>query len=104
MRRKIFQDALTDSLAVADSVAIGPVDRPQLLADSERLSPEEIAATLQKHGRSAKSFASADEIADYFAFNAKPGDLVMVMSNGSFGGLCVKLLDRLRSSSVALRK
>src|SRR5579864_5045875 len=39
MRRKVFQDALTDSLAVADAIAIGPVDRPQMLADSERLSP-----------------------------------------------------------------
>ncbi len=104
MRRKVFQDALTDSLAVADAVAIGPVDRPQLLADSERLSPDEIAGTLQNRGCDAKAFASADEIADYFASNTKPGDLVMVMSNGSFGGLCVKLLDRLRSSSVALRK
>jgi UDP-N-acetylmuramate: L-alanyl-gamma-D-glutamyl-meso-diaminopimelate ligase len=104
MRRKIFQTALTDSLAVADAVAIGPVDRPQLLADSERLSPDEIASTLQNRGCVAKSFASADEIADYFAFNTKPGDLVMVMSNGSFGGLCVKLLERLRSSPVALRK
>jgi UDP-N-acetylmuramate: L-alanyl-gamma-D-glutamyl-meso-diaminopimelate ligase len=104
MRRKVFQTALTDSLAVADAVAIGPVDRPRLLADSERLSPDEIAGTLQNHGCEAKAFASADEIADYFASNAKPGDLVMVMSNGSFGGLCVKLLDRLRSGSVALRK
>ena len=53
MRRKTFQVALTDSLAVADSVAIGPVDRPQLLADSERLSPDQIANTPQNRGRFA---------------------------------------------------
>ena len=104
MRRKVFQDALMESLATADSVALGPVDRPQLLADSERLSPEEIAETLRNRGREAKAFADADQIADYFAANTKPGDLVMVMSNGSFGGLCRKLLDRLRVPSPAVSK
>jgi UDP-N-acetylmuramate: L-alanyl-gamma-D-glutamyl-meso-diaminopimelate ligase len=104
MRRKIFQEPLTDSLAVADAIAIGPVDRPEQLADEERLSPDAIAEELRKRGRIAEPFASADEIAEYFAANAKPGDLVMVMSNGSFGGLCVKLLERLKSNAGVLRK
>jgi len=104
MRRKVFQDALTDALAVADAIAIGAVDRPQLLADSERLSPDAIAETLRSRGRAANAFASADEISDHLGKNVKPGDLVMVMSNGSFGGLCGKLLDRLRAHSEALSK
>jgi UDP-N-acetylmuramate: L-alanyl-gamma-D-glutamyl-meso-diaminopimelate ligase len=104
MRRKIFQDALTDSLAVADGIVLGPVDRPHLLADSERLSPDAIAETLRSRGRAANAFPSADKIADHLAENVKPGDLVMVMSNGSFGGLCGKLLERLKSSAGVLRK
>jgi UDP-N-acetylmuramate: L-alanyl-gamma-D-glutamyl-meso-diaminopimelate ligase len=104
MRRKIFQDALTDSLAVADAIVLGAVDRPQLLADSERLSPDAIAETLRSRGRAANAFASADKIADHLADNVKPGDLVMVMSNGSFGGLCGKLLERLKLSAGVLRK
>jgi UDP-N-acetylmuramate: L-alanyl-gamma-D-glutamyl-meso-diaminopimelate ligase len=104
MRRKIFQDALTDSLAVADAIVLGAVDRPHLLADSERLSPDAIAETLRSRGRDANAFASADKIADHLAENVKPGDLVMVMSNGSFGGLCGKLLERLKSHAGVLRK
>ncbi len=104
MRRKIFQDALTDSLAVADAIVLGAVDRPQLLADSERLSPDAIAETLRSRGRAASAFPSADKIADHLADNVKPGDLVMVMSNGSFGGLCGKLLERLKSHVGVLRK
>jgi UDP-N-acetylmuramate: L-alanyl-gamma-D-glutamyl-meso-diaminopimelate ligase len=99
MRRKIFQDALPEALAIADGVLIGPVNRPQLLSDEERLSPEAIAEDLRARGRTARAFSSSGEIADYLAGNLKSGDLVMVMSNGSFDGLSLKLLDRLKSRS-----
>ena len=101
MRRKVFQDALPESLAIADGVLIGPVNRAQLLSDEDRLSPDAIAENLQKHGRAAKAFSSSAEIADYLAENANPGDLVMVMSNGSFDGLCMKLLEKLKSLAGA---
>jgi UDP-N-acetylmuramate: L-alanyl-gamma-D-glutamyl-meso-diaminopimelate ligase len=103
MRRKIFQDVLPDALAIADAVVIGPVSRAQLLEEDARLSPEGIAEALRQRGRHAKAFDSAAEIADYLAENLKHGDLVMVMSNGSFDGLCGKLLEKLRSLSEARR-
>jgi UDP-N-acetylmuramate: L-alanyl-gamma-D-glutamyl-meso-diaminopimelate ligase len=101
MRRKVFQDALPESLAIADGVLIGPVNRAQLLSDEDRLSPDAIAESLRAHGRAAKAFPSAAAIADYLAESANPGDLVMVMSNGSFGGLCLKLLEKLKSLAGA---
>jgi UDP-N-acetylmuramate: L-alanyl-gamma-D-glutamyl-meso-diaminopimelate ligase len=101
MRRKVFQDALPEALAIADRVLIGPVNRAQLLSDDERLSPEAIAENLQKHGRAARAFGSASEIADYLAGNANAGDLILVMSNGSFDGLCGKLLEKLKSLAGA---
>lgn len=103
MRRKIFQDVLPDALAVADAVVIGPVSRGLLLGEEDRLSPEGIAESLRKRGRPAKAFDSSVEIADYLTENAKQGDLVMVMSNGSFDGLCAKLLEKLKSLSGARR-
>jgi UDP-N-acetylmuramate: L-alanyl-gamma-D-glutamyl-meso-diaminopimelate ligase len=103
MRRKIFQDVLPEALAVADAVAIGPVSRAQLLADEDRFSPDAVAEAIRKHGREAKAFGSADEIAEHFASAAKQGDLVMVMSNGSFDGLCTKLIEKLKTLSGAHR-
>jgi UDP-N-acetylmuramate: L-alanyl-gamma-D-glutamyl-meso-diaminopimelate ligase len=103
MRRKIFQDVLPDALAIADAVVIGPVSRARLLEEVDRLSPSGIADSLRKRGCPAKAFDSSVEIAEYLAENAKPGDLVMVMSNGSFDGLCMKLLDKLKSLSGARR-
>jgi UDP-N-acetylmuramate: L-alanyl-gamma-D-glutamyl-meso-diaminopimelate ligase len=73
------------------------VSRAQLLEQEERLSPESIADSLLKRGRPAKAFDSAGAIADYLATRAHPGDMVMVMSNGSFDGLSGKLLEKLKS-------
>ena len=96
LRRRVFQDVLPEALSLADGIAIGPVNRPQQLSEMERLSPEAIADSLRHAGREAKVFASSAEIAEYFAEAAKPGDLVLVMSNGSFDGLCAKLLEKLK--------
>jgi UDP-N-acetylmuramate: L-alanyl-gamma-D-glutamyl-meso-diaminopimelate ligase len=97
MRRKIFQDVLPDALAIADEILIGPVSRAQLLEEGERLSPESIAKSLHARNRPAQAFDSAAAIADYLAAQAHPGDMVMVMSNGSFDGLSGKLLEKLKS-------
>ena len=41
---------LPDALALADGVLSGPVNRAQLLADEDRLSPEAIAESLRRRG------------------------------------------------------
>jgi UDP-N-acetylmuramate-alanine ligase len=43
-------------------------------------------------------------IADFLAGQAEPGDLVLIMSNGSFDGLCDKLLARLSGSRQTLQE
>jgi UDP-N-acetylmuramate: L-alanyl-gamma-D-glutamyl-meso-diaminopimelate ligase len=72
------------------------VHRPQLLSDEQRLSPERVARLIVAAGRPAQAFASADEIARHLAGHTRAGDLVLVMSNGSFDGLCERLLEHLR--------
>jgi UDP-N-acetylmuramate: L-alanyl-gamma-D-glutamyl-meso-diaminopimelate ligase len=103
MRRKVFQDTLPDALSIADGIVIGPVNRPESLSDDERLSPAAVAESLRQRGRTAGAFASSAEVVEYLLANLKPGDLVMVMSNGSFDGLSAKLLDALASLSGGRR-
>jgi UDP-N-acetylmuramate: L-alanyl-gamma-D-glutamyl-meso-diaminopimelate ligase len=97
MRRRIFENDLADALATADGAVLGAVNRAQLLSDEERLSPERVLARIRAAGRRAEGFASADAIADFLAAETKPGDIVMVLSNGSFDGLCEKVLARLNT-------
>jgi UDP-N-acetylmuramate: L-alanyl-gamma-D-glutamyl-meso-diaminopimelate ligase len=100
MRRKVFQDVLPDALALADATLIGPVNRANLLDEDERLSPEKIASLIQERGRPAKAFTATDEIAEYLFEHAKPKDVIMIMSNGSFEGLSGKLLTALKAQTA----
>ena len=98
MRRRVFQDTLPQSLALGDRVILGSVHRATQLADDQRLDPESIAAAVQQVGKDARVLPGADAIADFLVAEARPNDLLLVMSNGSFDGLCEKLLQRLAVS------
>jgi UDP-N-acetylmuramate: L-alanyl-gamma-D-glutamyl-meso-diaminopimelate ligase len=95
MRRKVFEETLPVALALADCVVLGGVFRPQQLGDENRLEPETVAESVRELGKSARVFPSADAIADQLSSEAEPGDVLLVMSNGSFDGLCEKLLAKL---------
>jgi UDP-N-acetylmuramate: L-alanyl-gamma-D-glutamyl-meso-diaminopimelate ligase len=95
MRRRVFQNALPQALALGDHVILGTVHRAGLLSDEQRLDPETVAASVRTLGKDAHVFAGADAIAEFLAAEAQAGDLLLVMSNGSFDGLCEKLLKRL---------
>ena len=101
MRRRIFQEALPRSLALADRVLLGGVFRAQQLGDDNRLDPETVAESVRALGRDARVIAGSDNMADLLAKESQPGDLLLVMSNGSFDGLCEKLVARLKATSPA---
>jgi UDP-N-acetylmuramate: L-alanyl-gamma-D-glutamyl-meso-diaminopimelate ligase len=95
MRRKVFEESLPKALAHADRVVLGGVFRAQQLGDENRLDPDSVAESVRRLGKDAHVFPSAERIAEYLGGEVKEGDLLLVMSNGSFDGLCEKLLKRL---------
>jgi UDP-N-acetylmuramate: L-alanyl-gamma-D-glutamyl-meso-diaminopimelate ligase len=103
MRRKVFEGLLPAALGGADAVVLGPVNRPQLLSDAERLSPEAVVTALRAAGRPAQALNSATDIAECLLKEILPGDVLLVMSNGDFGGLCGLLLEKLSSRTGASR-
>jgi UDP-N-acetylmuramate: L-alanyl-gamma-D-glutamyl-meso-diaminopimelate ligase len=99
MRRKVFQEALPKALALGDRVILGGVYRAQQLGDENRLDPETVAAGVRALGTDAHVFSGADTIAAHLAAEARAGDLLLIMSNGSFDGLCDKLLKKLGTAA-----
>ena len=89
--RKVFQDDFARAFASADEVLIAPVFR-STLPEMERLSVPRLVNDLRKAGQSAYAPASIDEIVSTIAQQHRPGDLVVVMSNGGFGGIHKRLL------------
>ncbi len=57
----------------------------------------DVAAALRPLGANASSHDDLGELVEAIAAEARPGDHILVMSNGGFGGLHEKLLDRLRA-------
>jgi UDP-N-acetylmuramate: L-alanyl-gamma-D-glutamyl-meso-diaminopimelate ligase len=95
MRRKVFEQTLPVALALADRIVLAGVFRAQQLGDENRLEPEAVAESVRELGKSARVFPSAEAIAEQVSMEAEPGDVLLVMSNGSFDGLCEKLLAKL---------
>jgi UDP-N-acetylmuramate: L-alanyl-gamma-D-glutamyl-meso-diaminopimelate ligase len=95
-RRRVFQKDYVEALAAADRVLVPHVpDAPVYSAFgpvTELFSSEELAADLRARGVAAEALASPDAIVERLLAETRPGEVVLVMSNGAFGGLVEKLL------------
>ncbi len=94
-RRKVFQGELAASFADADAVVVAGVARLEQLAPEERLDPERLIRDLQAAGKDAAYLPDVDSIVAQVAKTAQGGDIVVVFSNGGFGGIHGKLLQQL---------
>ena len=94
-RRKTFEQSLPESFRLADQTIITDLFAPDKLKEEERLDPKKVVETIQANGGEAHFLPSVDAIIDYIAEHQQPGDVVMIMSSGGFGGIHQKLLDRL---------
>lgn len=101
-RRNVFQRELTEALALADGVVVAKVARLELLPPNERLDPERLITELRGGGKPAMYLEDADAIVRELAPLVRTGEVICVFSNGGFGGIHDKLLDRFRSRQPAL--
>jgi UDP-N-acetylmuramate: L-alanyl-gamma-D-glutamyl-meso-diaminopimelate ligase len=94
--RRIHQDAYARAFAHADVVVLAPVGRPEIPAE-ERLDTQEIARELRAQGIPATASSSLDQLVGALAARVRPGDLVLLLSNGHFGNADRRLLERLET-------
>jgi len=94
-RRNVFQTELVGAFADADAVVVAEVARLEQLAADQRLDPEKLIRDLSASGRNAAYLPDVDSIVAHVSKGAQGGDVVCVFSNGGFGGIHGKLLERL---------
>jgi UDP-N-acetylmuramate: L-alanyl-gamma-D-glutamyl-meso-diaminopimelate ligase len=87
LRRNVFEDALVESLALADFVILAGVFKSESIPEHERLHPGSVAARLRARGIPAESLADAAAIVTVLAPQLESGDVVAIMSNGGFGNI-----------------
>jgi len=91
----VFQDELANSFADADAVIVAQIARLELLSPADRLNPEKLMQQIGATGKPTAYLPDADAIVDHVGRHAQGGDVVVVFSNGGFGGIHGKLLQRL---------
>ena len=94
-RRRVFQEALPEALGQADGVCLAAVARADKLAEEERLDTDLLMKTLRDQGLPAFYEPDADAIVTRLEAEARDGDVIIVFSNGAFGGIHEKLLQNL---------
>jgi UDP-N-acetylmuramate: L-alanyl-gamma-D-glutamyl-meso-diaminopimelate ligase len=91
-RRNIHQAEYAHAFAGAACVRVRvPEPHDQVPAD-QRLDVDRLAAALQAQGIDAASASDVDALVADVAGQTRRGDVVLVMSNGAFGGFVAKLL------------
>lgn len=96
-RRNIHQQAYEDALRSADAVFLKVPEPHDKVPIDEQLDVPAIVTALRARGVAADGSIDVDELVRLVASEAKAGDLVLVMSNGAFGGFVPKLIDALES-------
>lgn len=94
-RRNVFQDDYADALSVAQALLLPPAFNQASIPEDLRFSTDKLLGDLKRKGTDVDVCGSVEEIVDKLGSRARPGDVVLIMSNGGFGGIYDKLLTRL---------
>ena len=96
-RRNVFQKDFGESFVDANLALLAPVFEPEKLQPDARLDPNQVIADIQKNGTPSHYFDSNDHLVEFILTNAKKGDKLILMSNGSFDGIHERILEGLKS-------
>ncbi|GIV61903.1 MAG: UDP-N-acetylmuramate:L-alanyl-gamma-D-glutamyl-meso-diaminopimelate ligase [Rhodothermaceae bacterium] len=100
-RRKVFEKGYSEAfdaahLAFFSAPPFRHNDRPE-----DFMSVPDLAAHLTDRGLPARAFPDAEALLPALLEALRPGDVALIMSNGSFGGLHARLLEALAEREPA---
>lgn len=97
-RKKVFQKDYPKSFEPADYVIMAPLFESFRLGD-DQLSVDEVIYDVRAQGKQAFSIEGAEAIIEHLTEQLKSGDVVVIMSNGGFGGIHKKLPEALSNET-----
>jgi UDP-N-acetylmuramate: L-alanyl-gamma-D-glutamyl-meso-diaminopimelate ligase len=97
-QRKEFQEPYVRAFSPADRIVIAGLFRPDRYTAETALDPMKLVSDLRTKQRQSDYIATVDEIVNQLTTDAREGDVILVMSNGAFGGIHKKLLDSLKAA------
>ena len=94
-QRREFQDDYVRAFKAADEVVFAALFRPDRYTKETVLDLDQLVRDIAASGKGAKQLKDADAIVADLSPRLKARDVVLIMSNGGFGGIHQKLLDAL---------
>jgi len=94
-RRNVFQEKYSLAFDKADLVFIPDPVLMEKIPAEERFSSEKLVESLNIRHVNARHFTDSRLLLDAVVSEARKGDVILIMSNGSFGNIHDRLLERL---------
>jgi UDP-N-acetylmuramate: L-alanyl-gamma-D-glutamyl-meso-diaminopimelate ligase len=92
LRRNVFQQRLAECFDDADEVLVAGVFRALDIPEDQRLDVDALVRDLGRRDVHAQHLDDVGAIVEALVARSRPGDVVVVMSNGGFDGLHARLL------------
>jgi UDP-N-acetylmuramate: L-alanyl-gamma-D-glutamyl-meso-diaminopimelate ligase len=100
-KRKVFEQEYLEAFGAAQGVVLAPVHRPDKVPEAERLSLPAVVAGIRARGITAEITPTGEEMANFLLRQTAPGDILLFMSNGDFGGTPALLIHKLKTGARA---
>ena len=94
-QRREFQEAYRAALGTADRVVLAALFHPERYDRRTGMDPEALVGSIRGDGVPADYIPDVDRIVETVVAESRPGDVLLVLSNGGFGGIHGKLIERL---------
>jgi UDP-N-acetylmuramate: L-alanyl-gamma-D-glutamyl-meso-diaminopimelate ligase len=98
-QRREFQQPYIDAFHDANTVIMAGLFRPERYTKETALDPETMVSAWRNSGKAAEYIPKVDDIVQHLRDKLVGNEIVLIMSNGGFGGIHNKLLDALEARS-----
>jgi UDP-N-acetylmuramate: L-alanyl-gamma-D-glutamyl-meso-diaminopimelate ligase len=99
-RLAVFQEEYAKAFESSDYVVIANVfDSQKVVEKGDSLNTAKLIEDISRQHKPAFVLPDADAIIDHLLPHLREGDVVAIMSNGGFGGIHEKLLERLKTET-----
>ena len=93
--RKMFEDEYAEAFAGADALVLAPVFHAQRLGPDNQINRAALVARFSSAAKPAFAPEAIADIPGILRRETRPGDVLLLMSSGAFGGLPETLLESL---------
>ncbi len=93
--RNFHQQSMSDAFGSANLVTFAKIHRESSIAPEEKLNLDQIVSELKERNIKARQMPTQADIVNFCMAESKPGDIIIIMSNGGFGGIQYRIAEEM---------